>query len=57
MPLGVKLARLLGVLGRMQVMAMREMRLVRRLLVVLLAMLLCSLAMMLGRRLVVHRGP
>ena len=54
--LGMELAGTFGMLDRMQMMTMREMRMVCCLLVVLLAMVVRGIAMMLGRCLVVFRG-
>lgn len=46
--LGVELARVLGVLGSMKMMAVREMRVMRGLFVILVAVVARSLAVMLG---------
>jgi hypothetical protein len=46
--LSVELAGMLGVLGRMQVVAMREMRMLRRLLMGQFAMVVGGAAVMLG---------
>lgn len=52
---GVKLARLFAMVRRVQVMPVRGMRVVRSLLVILRAMMLCGVAMVLRRRLVMVR--
>jgi len=54
--LGVELTGVFGMLGRMEVMTVREMRMMRRLLVGLLAMVMRGVAMVLGGCLVVFRG-
>ena len=56
MLLGVKLAGIFGMLGCMEVVAMREMRMVRRRLMGLLTMVMGGAAMLLGRRFVVFCG-